>query len=273
MADGDGPDSDLAVIHCKGLTAAPLRFIKADYARPGTEVTVLGFPGMKSTATPSLKVTRGSIAGLPDEACNCYMLDALTNPGNSGGPIFDATGSVLGIHRGRISPETDQPHLSYGVAVPHSHALPLLKKWIPSYTQLPPNSETKEWPAVDDLVSHSTVLILIQDTKWNVGVSRSTKNTETAQPFEDRWCMTCYGRGTVKCRDCQNGTVATTRIEQVFVPALGRSIPNKRTVRVPCKTCKGMGLVSCPDCDGGIEPGLGHGSHNASRKKSVGRKK
>ena len=250
----EGKDEDLAVIHCAGLKASPLPFIKEDTAPRGTEIMILGFPGMPSGKTPSLKSTRGIISGLPDESFNAYTLDAIANPGNSGGPICDDTGSVLGILYAHTTPLA----MNYTLGVPHSRALPLLKKLIPGYEQLPPKTEIKKWSAVDDMVSRSTVLILVQSTSSNCGISASKKRAN-AKAMEDYWCMTCNGRGTVPCpnRKCKNGTVGAKRQELVFTdPNTGYSHYRTVPFRVQCKTCGGKRVVPCPDCDHGIDRSL-----------------
>jgi S1-C subfamily serine protease len=246
----DGEDDDLAVIHCKGLTAPPLPFIRADLAPRGTEIMVLGFPDMISGKTPSLTCTRGIIASLPDTPYNEYTLDAVANPGNSGGPICDATGGVLGI----LCAGTVYLKMNYSLGVPHSRALPLLKKLIPGYEQLPPNANKKEWSDVDGMVSRSTVLIWVQSLESVGGISRHQKAPEGAQPFEDRWCMTCYGRGTAECpvRECANGRVRDYKLDRTRFPD-GSSAVMKVPIRVPCKTCGGEGVVRCPNCDRGID--------------------
>ncbi len=256
----NGPDNDLAVIHCKGLTAPPVPFIKADFAPRGTEIMVLGFPGMGLGADPSLKSTRGVIAGLPDESFGTYSMDAISNPGNSGGPICDETGSVLGILKGATGPATRLRN-EYTLGIPHSLALPLLKKWIPGYKQLPPNTEKKEWPDVDGLVSHSTALILVQSRVSTGGISSSTKakHPKRANALEDCWCMTCCGCETVECpnRNCKNGTIGAKRQELVGVDPISRSqIYRNVPFRIPCKTCRGKGAVRCQHCDRGIDKSL-----------------
>ena len=246
----DGEDNDLAVIHCKGLAAPPLPFIEADLAPRGTEIMVLGFPGMIPGETPSLKATRGSIAGLPDASYNAYTLDAIANPGNSGGPICDATGSVLGV----LYAVTVPVEMNYALGVPHSRALPVLKRLIPGYEQLPPNADKKEWSDVDAMVSRSTVLIWGQSLESTGGVSGKQKVPKGARPFEDRWCMRCNGRGTVKCpvHGCANGTVRDYKLEKTQFPD-GSFVVNKVPIRVPCKRCGGKGVVPCRDCDRGID--------------------
>ncbi len=262
----EGRDNDLAVIHCKGLTAQPLPFIKDDFTKRGTEIMVFGFPGIFDWATPSLKSTRGAIAGLPDESFNRYFSDAITNPGNSGGPICDKTGSVLAIHVAATGPAALLSK-NYALHIPHSHALPLINKWIPNYNQLPPNTEIKEWVDVDGLVSRSTVLIWIQSRVSNFGISPKPKvkrkgkekDHNKPQPMEDRWCMTCYGRGTKQCpnRKCKNGIVVTKRWTVVGVdPGTGYTVTRNEPYRDPRKKCGGKGVVRCPDCHNGIDKSL-----------------
>ena len=218
---------------------------------------ILGFPGISVGKTPSLIATRGIIAGLPDESLNSYKLDAIANPGNSGGPICDDTGNVLGILFAHTTPLA----MNYTLGVPHSRALPLLQKSIPGFQQLPPNLETRKWHEVDDLVSRSTVLIWIQGNAYDLGISESTESVQRARThvLEDFWCMTCNGRTTVPCpaRGCIKGLVSESRMVLKAVdPHTGRQIHAKEFQRVPCKVCGGKGLVRCPNCHNGIDRSL-----------------
>jgi S1-C subfamily serine protease len=257
----DGPDddvgSDLAVVYCKGLTAPPLRFIKTDYVPRGTEIMVLGYPGMVGGKTPSLKSIHGTVAGLPDNSFNAYTIDALTNPGNSGGPICDAVGSVLGIHHGRTL--LGEGKMDYELGIPHFRALSLLKKCIPGYRQLPPNAEAKQWTEVDGLASRSTVLIWIQDARQNTPMTppATSEHATTGQQLEDRWCVNCYGSCKVKCGNCQNGTVTMTRTVTKEMPGgAGLKHTYQEKYRVECKICKGTGGVPCSYCNHGIDKSL-----------------
>lgn len=49
-------------------------------------------------------------------------------------------------------------------------------------------------------------------------------------------CNICFGRGTVKCRDCRNGLINCKRCR-------GRG-------EITCSTCKGKGIVTCDNCEG-----------------------
>lgn len=255
----NGQDDDLAIVHCKGLTAPPVPFIKAGFAQRGTEIMILGFPGMLPGKTPTLKSTRGIIAGLPDESYNWYAMDAIANPGNSGGPVCDATGSVLGI---LVAVTGSAAHLykDYTLVIPHSRALPLLEKCILDYKQLPPNTKELKWVDVDGLVSRSTVLIWVRGMPSNGGITASTKSKQTrSQALEDPWCMRCSGRGTVPCpnRKCNKGNVNVKQMVVAGVdPATGRKYYKEKFFGTTCTTCNGKGFVPCPDCHGGIDKSL-----------------
>jgi S1-C subfamily serine protease len=245
----DGENDDLAVIHCKGLSAQPLPFIEADLAPRGTEIMVFGFPGMSPGTIPSLKSTRGNISGLPDESHNAYASDAITNPGNSGGPICDATGSVLGIH----CAATNTLAKNYALHIPHSRALPLLKNLIPNYEQLPPNPVKKQWSDVDGIVSGSTVLIWIQGLESVSDISAKQDTQKGPRPLEDRWCMTCAPIGIVKCPTCQGTGVAVAAPLTIVksVDSNGTKRLNAFPEKVTCWSCNGTAKAQCPDCING----------------------
>eukprot|EP01095_Lingulamoeba_sp_RSL-Kostka_P006311 TRINITY_DN197_c0_g1_i2.p1 TRINITY_DN197_c0_g1~~TRINITY_DN197_c0_g1_i2.p1 ORF type:complete len:587 (+),score=192.48 TRINITY_DN197_c0_g1_i2:64-1824(+) len=87
-------DLDLAVIKCTDDNApimSELKFGKSDKLLFGDSVIALGFPlGMNS-----LKYTVGIVSGRQD---NLLQTDAPLNPGNSGGPLLNRNGEVVGIN-------------------------------------------------------------------------------------------------------------------------------------------------------------------------------
>ena len=253
VAVAKNPKDDLAIVRCDKLKAPPLSFIKSELAPRGTEIMILGFPGMRSRKKPSLKSTRGIIAGLPDESFSEYTLDAIANRGNSGGPICDEAGNVLAILCGATGPAVHLDN-NYTLGVPHARALPLLKKHIPGYKQLPPNTTVIKWVDVDALVSRSTVPIWIKMSASHVRIPKAKEKSKGIGVLEDRWCMTCYGRGTVDCPHCRKGRVSVTRTD--IVPAPGKPYIVSSTVMVPCKRCNGKGVRDCPHCHGGIDSSL-----------------
>lgn len=117
------PEKDLAVIKAKSipddLPAATLGSSR-DLA-PGTEVVAVGFP---FGIGPS--VSAGVVSGLdrkfvsPDNKQNLDKLiqfDAAANPGNSGGPLVNMDGEVVGIVTAILNPNKSGTFLGIGFAI------------------------------------------------------------------------------------------------------------------------------------------------------------
>ena len=86
--------------------------------RMGDEVLALGFP-LADTIGTNLTVTRGIVSSTRTE--NGVLLlqtDASLNPGNSGGPLVNANGEVIGVNTSRVE-ETDagRPVTNIGFSV------------------------------------------------------------------------------------------------------------------------------------------------------------
>jgi serine protease Do len=83
-------------IDAKGLP--PVRIGNSDKLGVGDYVLAIGAPfGLEETATAGIVSATGrSLPG--DSAVPFIQTDAAVNPGNSGGPLFDATGAVVGIN-------------------------------------------------------------------------------------------------------------------------------------------------------------------------------
>ncbi|MFO0887678.1 MAG: serine protease [Isosphaeraceae bacterium] len=97
----------LAADQAENLPALPLG--SAATLAELMEVVVLGFPFGRGGAPgpdqyPSISINRGSISSLrrKDGQVERIQLNAAVNPGNSGGPLLDPKGKVVGVIVGRV---------------------------------------------------------------------------------------------------------------------------------------------------------------------------
>ena len=125
---GVQPENDLAVLQAKkipdDLLAATMRST-ADL-QPGDNVAAVGFP---FGIGPS--VSAGVVSGLKrsfrspegkQELGNLIQFDAAANPGNSGGPLINMDGEVLGIVTAILNPTQQRTFIGIGFAVPIENA-------------------------------------------------------------------------------------------------------------------------------------------------------
>ena len=122
------PENDLAVLQAQkipdDLAAATMRST-ADL-QPGDQVAAVGFP---FGIGPS--VSAGVVSGLKrsfrspegkQELGNLIQFDAAANPGNSGGPLINMQGELLGIVTAILNPTQARTFIGIAFAVPIENA-------------------------------------------------------------------------------------------------------------------------------------------------------
>lgn len=100
---GTDPNSDLALIKVNptGMGLQPLKLVSSSSVQVGDPVYALGNPyGLTETLTKGIVSALEREISAPDGATikNVIQTDAPLNPGNSGGPLLNAEGDVIGVN-------------------------------------------------------------------------------------------------------------------------------------------------------------------------------
>jgi serine protease Do len=95
---GSDVATDIAVLRINAQGLPTVRLGDPKSLQVGDPVLAIGAPyGLEQTATSGIVSAKGrSLPG--DTAVPFIQTDAAVNPGNSGGPLFDAAGNVVGIN-------------------------------------------------------------------------------------------------------------------------------------------------------------------------------
>lgn len=126
---GTDPKTDLAVIKVAGSSLPrALPWGNSDQARPGDSVFAVGAPfGLSNTVTAGIVSARGRNinSGQYDDF---IQVDAAINRGNSGGPLFDASGAVIGVNSAIFSPSGG--NVGIGFSIPSGQAQGIVRQII-----------------------------------------------------------------------------------------------------------------------------------------------
>ncbi|MYM25181.1 Do family serine endopeptidase [Duganella sp. FT135W] len=113
---GSDPQSDVAVlkIDANNLPVVPLA--KGNDLKVGEWVLAIGSPyGLDNTVTAGVVSAKGR--SLPDGNVPFIQTDVAVNPGNSGGPLFNTRGEVVGINSQIYSQTGGYQGLSFAIPI------------------------------------------------------------------------------------------------------------------------------------------------------------
>jgi len=128
---GQDPESDLAVIKVARSGLAPVEFGDSEAIKVGDWVLAFGSPlALANTVTAGIisAVDRTIQAGEPGGQLRYYaaiQTDAAVNQGNSGGPLVDASGRVIGVNsviRSVAAEEEEAGNIGLAFAIPINQA-------------------------------------------------------------------------------------------------------------------------------------------------------
>ena len=114
---GSDKRSDIAVLKLEGGTLPTVRMGDSDDVRVGEWVLAIGSPfGFEHTATQG--IVSAVARNLPDDTYVPFIqTDVAVNPGNSGGPLFNTDGEVVGVNSQIYSRSGGYQGLSFSIPI------------------------------------------------------------------------------------------------------------------------------------------------------------
>ncbi len=117
--------SDLALLKIEGVNLPFVRFGDSARSRVGDWVVAIGNPfGLGGSVTAGIISAVHRVTGQGGAYDRFIQTDASINRGNSGGPMFDLQGNVIGINSQILSPTG--ANVGIGFAIPAEEAKPVI---------------------------------------------------------------------------------------------------------------------------------------------------
>ena len=122
---GRDPSSDLALLKIDATGLPFVKFGDSTKARVGDWIVAIGNPfGLGSTVTAGIVSALHRVTGQQGAYDRFIQTDAAINQGNSGGPMFDLNGNVIGINSQIFSGTGG--NIGIGFAIPAEDAKPVI---------------------------------------------------------------------------------------------------------------------------------------------------
>jgi TPR repeat protein len=171
---------DLALLQVNAKELTPLPLANSNHVELGQEARVFGYP-ISNLLGNDLKVTRGTISGisLRDEQ-KIIQIDAAVNPGNSGGPLTNEKGEVIGVVNAKLG---GTMVTAVGFAVPSNYVCAMLLNEGIDYSTTG-DKEKLDGPALVKKVTPSIAFISVWD-KVQTSVNTETDDKKIITPTEE----------------------------------------------------------------------------------------
>lgn len=103
---GEDLNWDIAIIYNGNNRPTPVKTGSSDSSslKVGSDIYVLGYPTVTSSQSGVIVFTKGVVSANRQnvDGQNYIQADAVTRPGNSGGPVVNSRGEVVGVHSAGI---------------------------------------------------------------------------------------------------------------------------------------------------------------------------
>jgi S1-C subfamily serine protease len=108
---GSDPNADVALIHIQGVSNLPtVKFGRSAKLRVGDDVVAIGnalnLPGGPTVTSGIVSALDRTLDAQGERLEHMIQTDAAVNPGNSGGPLVNADGEVIGMNTAIAAPST-----------------------------------------------------------------------------------------------------------------------------------------------------------------------
>jgi putative serine protease PepD len=184
--DATSPEIDVAILRISNPDPQQpiLTMGSGAQARAGQEVVVLGSPlGLQNT------VTRGIVSAVRQlGAVTLVQTDAAVNPGNSGGPLLDGSGAVVGITTMGIQSAVAQG-LSFAVA--SDHAAALLQGRRPAQPASPPVSALNQALSRSE-ASETEAMRELATREYEKALAQIARMASSLDDYWQRFLSSCY---------------------------------------------------------------------------------
>ena len=157
--------NDLALLKVTGVFSA-LPVTSSGTVKLGADVFTIGFPNIDLQGA-SPKLTKGVVSGLNgiQDDPSCFQVSVAVQPGNSGGPLVNTSGVVVGVVTARLNDlatakQTGMLPQNVNYAVKSAYVIPLLDA-IPDSSPKPKTGNIMTFDGAVSLAERAVCIVLV----------------------------------------------------------------------------------------------------------------